>query len=62
MNQILQELITQATHNVLGVQQLDSIQLAELIVLECVETLGSFEKTETHEQQMELLKKHFGVE
>lgn len=31
----LQELVKQATHDVLGVKQLDSIILAELIVKEC---------------------------
>jgi hypothetical protein len=33
----LQELVEQATHKVLGVRQIDSIILAELIVAECVE-------------------------
>lgn len=33
----LQELVKQATHDVLGVKQLDSIILAELIVAECVD-------------------------
>ena len=32
----LQELVEQATHSVLGVRQLDSIILAELIAAECV--------------------------
>jgi hypothetical protein len=37
-------------------------KFAELIVRECVETLGTYENTWTHEEQMTLLKKHFGVE
>jgi hypothetical protein len=37
-------------------------KFAELIVWECVETLGTYENTWTHEEQMTLLKKHFGVE
>lgn len=35
MNNKLKELVAQATHDVLGVKQLDSIILAELILAEC---------------------------
>ena len=35
----LQELVKQATHDVLGVQQLDSIILAELIVHDCMDLI-----------------------
>ena len=37
-------------------------KFAELIVKECVETLGTHEDYWTHEQSMAELKKHFGVE
>lgn len=37
-------------------------KFAELIVRECIETLGTYEDHWTHKAQMELLKKHFGVE
>jgi hypothetical protein len=36
-------------------------KFAELIVLECVETLGTYEDYWTREQSMTELKKHFGV-
>lgn len=35
--------------------------LVELVVLECVDALGTYESTWSYEKQMELLKKHFGV-
>jgi hypothetical protein len=37
-------------------------KFAELLILECVETLGTHEDYWTHEQSMAELKKHFGVE
>lgn len=56
MNENLQKLIKQATHNVLGVQQLDSVILAELIVRECAEIA----LTEEHEPD-ECILQHFGI-
>ncbi len=37
-------------------------KFAKLIVKECVETLGTHEDYWTHEQSMNQLKKHFGIE
>lgn len=42
-------------------QEIYDKKFAELIVRECVETLGTYEDDWTHAHQMELLKKHFGV-
>ena len=39
----------------------DIKEFANLIVNECVETLGTYENTWTYEEQMTLLKKHFGI-
>lgn len=60
MNELVKELATKAKIQMCSDARLQ--EFAELIVRECVETLGTFEDYWTHEQQMELLKKHFGVE
>ena len=57
----LQELVKQATHDVLGVKQLDSIILAELIVKECAEICHKRKLTPSTFTGDELLE-HFGVE
>jgi hypothetical protein len=70
MNERIKELSMQA-HRYANYQQLDPTQFVldifeekfvELLVQECVETLGTYENTWTHEEKMNLLKKHFGVE
>lgn len=60
MNQKLQELVNQATHKVLGVKQLDSIILAELIVRECAAICESRKLTPSAFTADELLE-HFGI-
>ena len=57
----LQELVKQATHDVLGVKQLDSIILAELIVKECAEICHERKLTPSTFTGDELLE-HFGIE
>ena len=44
----LQELVKQATHDVLGVKQLDSIILAELIVRECIKVCDGNHEYKNH--------------
>ena len=65
----LQELVEQATHKVLGVRQLDSIILAELIVKECTNVVESgrflHEDAPTAQFARECsaaIKRHFGFE
>lgn len=67
MNENLQKLVKQATHNVLGVQQLDSIILAELIVQDCVRVLNKRYMGDQNREDLEVrrciedVKKHFGI-
>lgn len=63
----LQELVEQATHKVLGVKQLDSIILAELIAQDCVDIAtkewnehGWYESG--GKRIAEAIKDHFGLE
>ena len=66
----LQELVKQATHDVLGVKQLDSIILAELIVAECaqvcqqVTSSGMFDGNQQYASAYcrDEIKRHFGLE
>ena len=60
MNERLQELIKQATHNVLGVKQLDSVALAELIVKECASLCKERKLTPSAFTADDLLE-HFGI-
>ena len=61
MNKVIEDLKKQATEDILGVKQLDANLFAELIVRECIETIGTFENTTSHKEQMDMLKNHFGV-
>lgn len=71
MNKLIKELTKQAGINLTPAQfsgvledevcEFELEKLAELIVCECIETLGTFENTITFEEQMNLLKKHFGI-
>lgn len=66
----LQQLVEQATHNVLGVKQLDSIILAESIVKECAEVCqkvtssGMFDGNQQYASAYcrDEIKRHFGLE
>ena len=72
MNDLLHELHASAclyardlhrdSGDVVAWEQCMAEKFAELIVRECVETLGTHEDYWTHEQSMSELKKHFGVE
>lgn len=62
MNTVIEELKKQATEDIMGVPVLNAEIFAELIVKDCIETLGTFENTMTFEEEMSLLKSHFGVE
>lgn len=61
MNENLQKLVKQATHDVLGVKQLDSVILAELIVRECAAICESRKLTPSTFTSAELLE-HFGIQ
>ena len=60
----LQELVEQATHKVLGVKQLDSIILAELIARECAEVARQHNLATAERSYMvhDAIKQHFGLE
>ena len=62
MNEIIKNLKEQATEDIMGVPVLDADLFAELVVKECIETIGTFENTTSHEEQMNMLRNHFGVE
>lgn len=68
MNSLIQQLAEKAKNSVPHGLSPDkwietyNEKFAELIVRECVETLGTHEDYWTHEQSMDLLKKHFGVD
>jgi hypothetical protein len=57
MNERIQELINQATDDILGVKVLDKRMFAELIVKECARIAETAEPY----QSSDLIKKHFGV-
>ena len=61
MNERIRELMLQAGYAAPELAGRANI-LAELIVRECVEILGTYEDYWNHYEQMEMLKKHFGVE
>ena len=58
----LQELVKQATHDVLGVKQLDSIILAELIVKECAYLVNDQQRTTGYTTHAQMLCREFGIE
>lgn len=62
MNNVIEQLKTQATEDIMGVPVLNAELFAKLIVKDCIETIGTFENTTTHEEQMSMLRNHFGVE
>lgn len=61
MNNVIKQLKEQATEDILEVPVLNADLFAMLIVNECIETIGTFENTTSHEEQMTMLKNHFGV-
>jgi hypothetical protein len=70
MNNRIEELLKQSTHDVLGVKQVNQKQFAELIVRECVKVMYDnaierkvsldIDKTPTHYAAAVL--EHFGVD
>jgi hypothetical protein len=58
---MIQELLQQATDNILGVPVVDQKKFAELIVRECAE-LASEETSLPYDSYGEKIRKHFGVE
>ena len=62
MSTKLQQLVEQATHNVLGVRQLDSITLAELIVKECAYLVNHQQRTTGYTTHAQMLCREFGIE
>jgi hypothetical protein len=63
MNQRIQELLQQATEDILGVPVVNHKKFAELIVRECIDTVSdcSVEYC-TRPQIVSEIKEHFGVE
>ena len=67
MNNRLQKLVKQATHDVLGVKQLDSVILAELIVKECANIARQTESDDSDDYKSGRtwasldISEHFGV-
>lgn len=62
MNNVIETLKKQATEDILGVPMLNAEMFAKLIVKDCIETICTFENTTSHEEQMIMLRNHFGVE
>ena len=58
MNERIKELMAQATHDVLGVKQIDQNLFAELIVKECMSNLH----LNGYDDALNQVKQHFGVE
>ena len=57
MNERIQELLKQATYDVLGVEQVDQQLFAELIVEECMSNLH----LNGYDDAINQIKQHFGV-
>lgn len=57
MNDIIKEIMKQATYDVLGVKQIDQQLFAELIIQECVSNLH----LNGYDDAMNQVKQHFGV-
>jgi hypothetical protein len=67
MNERIQKLIDQATHTAMWIGdpdagELDAEKFAELIVQECAQVLWNIDSGELHDEYVESLKKHFGIE
>jgi hypothetical protein len=58
MNNLIKELMAQATYDVLGVKQIDQQLFAELIVKECMSNLH----LNGYDDALNQVKEHFGVE
>jgi hypothetical protein len=58
---MIQELLQQATDNILGVPVVDQKKFAELIVRKCAE-LANEETSLPYDSYSEKIKRHFGVE
>jgi hypothetical protein len=61
MNDIIKEIMKQATYDVLGVKQIDQQLFAELIIMECAEVAGC----NAHVSGFalgDLLKQHFNTD
>ena len=59
----IDELITQATHDCMGVPVLDKRQFAQLIVAECAEVANwAIGMDSTIDRVPVLIREHFGVE
>jgi len=62
MNNRIEELLKQSTYNVLGVNQVDQKQFAELIVKECCQALNPMLRDMiSRGQGVDIIKQHFGV-
>ena len=57
MNDVIKEIMKQATYDVLGVKQIDQQLFAELIIQECVSNLH----LNGYDDAMNQVKQHFGV-
>ena len=72
MNERIKELLTKSTYEILGVNQVDQKQFAELIVKECLTTIikeskwywdkDEFESANAIQNAARRVKEHFGVE
>jgi hypothetical protein len=67
MNQRIQNLIKQCTVQefsdcVGGYETFDQEKFAQLIVQECAQVLWNIDNGELHDEYVESLKKHFGIE
>ena len=58
MNNLIKELMAQATYDVLGVKQIDQQLFAELIVKECMSNLH----LNGYDDALNQVKEHFGAE
>ena len=66
MNQRIQELLQQATDDIMGMPIVDQKKFAELIVAECLDQLLVSDPTEDFDKGIawsaKQIKEHFGVE
>jgi len=65
MNNRIEELLKQSTHDVMGVKQVDQKQFAELIVRDCINVIAQWKKEPfplDADMVSKEIQKHFGVE
>jgi hypothetical protein len=63
MNERMQQLVAEATHDVLGVKQVDQNKFAELLVKECADLFPMIFTDEQYQRRIDkTIRKHFGMD